>query len=143
MQRKIVWSSCIQLRFFLFFCVFVVDSISQNDDSVVFVSLILLVASCCFLNKFYLEVQTCIWEQSFLVNNRPFSILRVSPRFKHLPDFNDGDVTYQFDSTGMFHWCKERTSAYALLVSNIIMVFIVSISSGFLQTVACQFEPQN
>ncbi|XP_033643753.1 calcium-activated potassium channel subunit alpha-1-like isoform X11 [Asterias rubens] len=47
-----------------------------------------------------------------LTNN---STSRVSPRFKHLPDVFDGDVTYQFDSTGMFHWCKERTSAYALL----------------------------
>ncbi|XP_038061230.1 calcium-activated potassium channel subunit alpha-1-like isoform X15 [Patiria miniata] len=40
---------------------------------------------------------------------------RVSPRLKQLPDFNDADNTFQFDSTGMFHWCKERTSSYALL----------------------------
>ncbi|XP_033643745.1 calcium-activated potassium channel subunit alpha-1-like isoform X3 [Asterias rubens] len=48
-------------------------------------------------------------------NMKPTCTSRVSPRFKHLPDVFDGDVTYQFDSTGMFHWCKERTSAYALL----------------------------
>ncbi|XP_022107903.1 calcium-activated potassium channel subunit alpha-1-like isoform X18 [Acanthaster planci] len=40
---------------------------------------------------------------------------RVSPRLKQLPDFGDEDTTYQFDSTGMFHWCKDRTSSYALL----------------------------
>ncbi|XP_022107722.1 calcium-activated potassium channel subunit alpha-1-like isoform X16 [Acanthaster planci] len=40
---------------------------------------------------------------------------KVSPRLKQLPDFGDEDTTYQFDSTGMFHWCKDRTSSYALL----------------------------
>ncbi|XP_038061219.1 calcium-activated potassium channel subunit alpha-1-like isoform X4 [Patiria miniata] len=46
---------------------------------------------------------------------KPTCTSRVSPRLKQLPDFNDADNTFQFDSTGMFHWCKERTSSYALL----------------------------
>ncbi|XP_022106752.1 calcium-activated potassium channel subunit alpha-1-like isoform X4 [Acanthaster planci] len=48
-------------------------------------------------------------------STKPTCTSRVSPRLKQLPDFGDEDTTYQFDSTGMFHWCKDRTSSYALL----------------------------